>query len=329
MTDAPPTQPFDEYLPTCSGAPGTPLDRAMLDFEGRRFLGSAMRGLARDPIRAYAGVAHGDARERARRAVDALVALGAGERSWLVVGAPTGRGWVDHVFLRAVEALVDGDVAAVASQFGADRSVSSTRQVVPAAESLRALLDAIAAEPALRGVRTVVFGESFGAWTITLLLDALAARRPAALGLVGVPGVARLERHRPALDALRGNGTTVVHLDHVDDPVVAFPGASLLWWPSARWRPAARQVWLPVLGAVRALRAIDVATRFDAPWVLDATRHDYRSELAPFAAELLGIDDRDRTRRIGDELVAAERSASTWRVAYGPAPHAPWPGPDA
>lgn len=328
MTDAALSQPFDDYAPTCSGAPGSPLERAALDFEGRRFLATTMRGLAQDPIRVYAGVAHGDAHERARRAVEQLVALGAGDRSWLVVGAPTGRGWVDHVFLRAVEMHTDGDVASVASQFGADRSLSSSRLVVPAAESLRELLQAIAGEPALDPVGLVVFGESFGAWTLSLLFDELLAHRPAAIGFVGTPGVARLERHHASLDALRSRGTRVVRLEHADDPVVAFPGASLLWWPSPRWRPAATRRWLPVLGALRALRAVDRATRFVTPWKLGTTRHDYRPRLAALAADLLGFDERDRTAGISDQLMEAERSASTWRRSYGPAPHVPWPGPD-
>lgn len=320
-------QPFDAYLPTCSGAAGTILDRALLDFEGRRFLGSALVGTATAPIRVYAGTAHGDATERAARAVAELVRLGAAGRRRLVIGAPTGRGWVDHVLLRAIEAFTDGDVAAVASQFGTRRSVSSSGRLEAAVTSFVALLDAVERSPELQHVPRIVVGESFGAWTLARALQRIAERPPDALGLVGTPGVARLDDHEALLSSLEDAGVRLGRFERHDDPVVAFPGASLGWRPSARWRAADRRPWWPVLTLRRALAAIDRATRLEEPRTLDASRHDYRTELPAVAAALLGDVAPGRLAEVRSHLVALERDQSTWWRCYGPAPCVAWPGP--
>lgn len=329
MGTARPQRPFDEYLPTVSGAAGTSLDRARLDFEGRRFLATAEPGLAYNPIRVYAGAAHGDAPTRARLAADELERLDAGERRWLVVGAPTGRGWVDHVLACAVERLVDGDVATVASQFGTGRSIASTRLLAPARASMTALLDELERRPSLDGASLVIFGESFGAWTLAGMVDRLVRARPASVGLVAVPGIARLPVDDRRIASLLAGGATVVRLDRSEDPVVAFPGASLAWRPDPAWRAADGRRWLPMLTLRRALRAIDSATRFDEPWRLRASAHDYRHELAAVAAELVGVPDDPRVEAVQAELDRRERDDSSWRRTYGPAPHAAWPGADA
>lgn len=322
-------QPFDEYLPTVSGGAGSMLDRATLDFEGRRFLGTAMAGLAVDPVRVFAGSRHGDAAARARAAAAELERLGAGERAWLVVGAPTGRGWVDHVLLRAIESLADGNVATVASQFGAARSIASTRLVASARQSLGELLSQLARREVLAGPRLVVVGESFGAWTVAGLLDELVERPPAAVGLVALPGVAGVGAGDDRLRCLRQAGTRVVLHGRAEDPVMAFPGASLAWRPSRAWRTADRRPWWPVVTARRALRAIDAATRVVEPWRVGATSHDYRGELAAVAAQLLGAPVDERVACLQRELDRLEREESSWRSAYGPAPHVAWPGADA
>lgn len=319
---------FDEYLPTVSGGDGSLLDRAALDFEGRRFLGTATTGLRRSPVRVFAGAAHGDAAERARRAADELERLGAGARRWLVVGAPTGRGWLDHVLVRAVEQLVDGDVATVTSQFGASRSIASTKLVDDARASVAALLAEVVRRPVLCEARLVVVGESFGAWTIAGLLDELVRRPPHAVGLVALPGVAGIDVDDARLHRLRAAGTRVVRHERPDDPVVAFPGASLLWRPSAAWRAADQRRWLPVVTARRALRAIDAATRSDEPWHLRGSAHDYRHELVGVAAELLEVEPGVRVDEVQQSLDLLEAEHSSWRVAYGPAPHVAWRGPD-
>lgn len=321
--------PFDDYLPTVSGGRGSPLDRGSLDFEGRRFLGTASTGLARDAVRVFAGAAHGGAQERARLAADELERLGAGERAWLVVGAPTGRGWVDHVLVCALEELADGDVATVASQFGIARSIASTRLVAPARESLAALLHEVARRPSLRRPRLVVAGESFGAWTIAGLLDDLAALAPEAVGLVALPGVANVTGDDARLRRLRDAGTRVVRHERADDPVVAFPGASLAWRPSRAWGSADGRRWWPVVSARRALRAIDQATRTAEPWRLRTSAHDYRHELAAVAARLLDLPVDEHVASVQRALDRAEVESSSWRVAFGPAPLASWPGPDA
>lgn len=320
---------FDAYLPTCSGAAGTVLDRAMLDFEGRRFLATTMRDTSRSPVRVYAGTQHGDAATRAASATAELVRLGAADRRWLVVGAPTGRGWVNHVLLRALEAFTDGDVACVASQFGATRSISAARSIKPAVTSLAALLAAIDAEPRLRNLPRIIVGESFGAWTLTSLLPDVARRPPAAVALVGTPGVARLDRKRALLADLAAAGTRIVRIERTDDPVVAFPGVSLAWRPTARWREADRRPWRPLATMRAALVAIDHATRWDKPDDLDASRHDYRRHLPAAAADLLGGVTEETLQSVRDTLLVRECAESSWAPCYGPAPCTPWPGPDA
>ncbi|MCW2927173.1 MAG: hypothetical protein JWM86_1141, partial [Thermoleophilia bacterium] len=218
-----PITPFDEYLATCSGAAGTALDAGELDFEGRRFLGSTSRDLPIDPVRAYAGTRHGDPRERAARLVRELVRLGAARRSRLVLAAPTGRGWANHVLLRALEHLSGGDVSTACSQFGSERSTRSRGQLAASARSLLLLVDAVEAEPALRDVELFVVGESFGAWTMSTMLPDL--RVADGLLFAATPGVARLDARSGELAALDAASTRVVRLERPDDPVVAVPGA--------------------------------------------------------------------------------------------------------
>src|SRR5688500_10641765 len=89
------TEPWDDWSASVSGAPGTALDRSVLDWEGRRFLaGAAGTGsfpCAIDPVRVFAGMRHADTpAERARLAVSDLERLGGLERRVLIVGSPTG-----------------------------------------------------------------------------------------------------------------------------------------------------------------------------------------------------------------------------------------------
>ena len=319
--------PLIEYLPTVSGAPGTALDAALLDFEGRRMLGSAMTGLPLDPIRVYAGVRHGDAQERAGALAAELVRLGAGDRQWLVLGAPTGRGWVNHVLVRALECFAEGDIAFAAAQFGTERSASSSGMLDAAAGSLRAIVEAVRALPELRRLQLLVVGESFGGWTIGELLGELLEEPPAGIGLVATPGVARLDRrHGSHLTQLAAAGTRVVRLERANDPVVAIPGANLAWRPSRRWRAADERRWLPAVTLLRALRRIDEVTLLEEPSTLDLTIHDYRRDLPAVAADLLDVHDVARVARVAECVLTLEQERSTWYTAYGPEPLVSWPG---
>jgi uncharacterized membrane protein len=73
---------------------------------------------AKQPLRAYAGLAVGETpEERARIALEELKRIGGFERSVLVIITPTGTGWVDPGSIDSLEYLRHGDVASVAVQY--------------------------------------------------------------------------------------------------------------------------------------------------------------------------------------------------------------------
>lgn len=320
------TSTFDDYLPTVSGAAGTPLDRARLDFEGRRMLGAVRPDLATDPIHVYAGLEHGDAVARAIAICDELERLGAGARTWLVVANPTGRGWANHVLLRALAAFTDGDIAIAASQFGAKRSVKSTYLLDDAVRSMTALLDQITSRPALASRKLLVVGESFGAWTISAGLDAVESVRPSGVLMVATPGVSAVRRQDAQLERMREAGVRVIRFDRPFDPVVAIPGWPLIVRPYRQWRATGTRFWLPVVTALRARSYVERVTRMDDPERIDLTVHDYRRDLPPLAAQLAGVTDAERIAATTAELLRLEVEESTWLRDYGPAPHLVWPG---
>ncbi|MCW2928981.1 MAG: hypothetical protein JWM86_2949, partial [Thermoleophilia bacterium] len=106
----------------------------------------------------------------------------------------------------------------------------------------------------------------------------------------------------------------------------AVPGASLLWRPSRAWSRADPRPWIPIVTLRRALARIDLVTRFDEPWNVDLSEHDYRRALPAAAAELLGVEDAARIDSLTHELLRLEQEESTWRCAYGPEPRLEWPG---
>jgi len=80
--------------------------------------GEAGAGGILDPIRVYVGLNSAETiQERARLALDELLRVGAFERSLLVIGTPTGTGWVDPIAIGTLEYLYRGDVATVSVQY--------------------------------------------------------------------------------------------------------------------------------------------------------------------------------------------------------------------
>lgn len=121
-----PSSPRPES-PYRSGSAASLLKWSELGRAGREFIasGPAARDIsavtgrpALEPIRVYAGLRTAGTPElRARLALDELIAMGAFERSVMVVITPTGTGWIDPAAMDAIEYLHNGDVASAAVQY--------------------------------------------------------------------------------------------------------------------------------------------------------------------------------------------------------------------
>lgn len=86
-----------------------PTKEELAEFNGRE---------AKQPVRVYVGLAYGDSpEERAKLALDELKRAGGFERSVLVVGTPTGTGWIQPVAVDPLEFLHNGDTAIVTIQY--------------------------------------------------------------------------------------------------------------------------------------------------------------------------------------------------------------------
>jgi len=179
MTAYPP--PGGAFLATVSGGDGSAVPRAELDFEGTRFLGTAipaaeiaaLRGdgaAVQDPIRVFVGVrSAATVEERARLAVAELDRLGAFERARIVVWSATLRGYVNPVPIDAEEVLGGGDVASVCVQYWDRPTLAMPFKVPVARDTHRAVLAALAAQLERRPAgascpELVIYGESLGAW---------------------------------------------------------------------------------------------------------------------------------------------------------------------
>ncbi|MBC7461345.1 MAG: alpha/beta-hydrolase family protein [Thermoleophilia bacterium] len=282
-----------------------------------------------DPIRAYAELDPDHTlAQRCRAVLDDVEAQAsdAGLPPVLLIGSPTGSGWVNSAALTAVEAWTRGRCASIALQYGALRSQASVRALPIAARSIAALVteasQRIDAAGRSDGTTIVIWAESLGAWA---LLTAL-AEAPELLDLscavhviwVGVPGPALADpRLRAALDA-RADITTYgatgdaldacalspdrsdILLTHSDDPVAHLPGPSLVWRPQAHTVPTAipagtrlyRRRWMPLITALRARRTLDRVTRPPSPTLLRGV-HDYRYAAASALRACLSLPRSD------------------------------------
>ena len=145
--------------------------------EGRRFvlmaltadeIADVMGEPAVDPIRAVAGFESARTPEtRADLALSELDALGAYEKSVIVVAAPTGVGYVNYSFAEALEYLTRGDCAIVVPQYALVPSALALNQTDAGVRMqtliLQGIRDRIAAMPEGSRPRLLQFGESLGA----------------------------------------------------------------------------------------------------------------------------------------------------------------------
>lgn len=303
----------------------------------------AHAGAVAEPIRAYGELDAGRSLADRCRAVFDDVEDQAGDSglpSVLLIGSPTGSGWVNAAALTAVEAWTRGDCASIALQYGVLRSQASVRALPVAAQSIAALVDEAArrveAAGRTRDTTIILWAESLGAWALLVAL----AERPDLLDLscavhviwVGVPGPALADpRLRAALDARAGVTTFAASGDvlderdlapdrsdivliHADDPVAHLPGTSLVWRPQAHTVPTAmpasarryRRGWIPLVTALQARRTLDRVTRPPSPTHLRGV-HDYRYAAASAVRACLSLPLTDL--HVVQRLVA-QRAAS-------------------
>lgn len=323
-------------------------DRKGCDIEGLRFLAGALPSAqisqvtgrdALDPIRVYAGLAHGaNADERVGYAMRELERLGAFERSNILVVCPTGRGYVHPIPAETAELITGGDIAIVTVQYHDDQTLRAIKKLDMAADAhrqmvettlLRALQDRVDASPARPRVH--VYGESLGAWASQVGL--MAAEDSVLLNLSsglwsGTPyASAASPSLSRRLSALTGSMAEVAHADELpahthfakltnaDDPIAYFSGMSVIYKPAA-WTRHLNKRWLPGVTFAKAILEVEAATR-PKPGVREAAGHDYRATVARTMAKLWLQDTYDETQHelVETFLTEAERTRRA-RMAF-------------
>ncbi len=312
---------------------GSPRSRAPFDElgrEGRRYVTDVItpeliertlgEPAAAEPARAYVGYNTEPlyANGRAEIALDELERTGAFDRSWLLLVSPTGTGWIDQTMIESAELLTRGDIATVAIQYGRFPSFLCTQKVPVGRSQFRALLwgvkERLAALPADRRPRVLVFGESLGAWTSSDVcmrngiagLDEYGIDRALWFGLPGLavwsktgmkegrsplmpPGTVghfdRFEQYA-ALSEQERERLRVVVVDHDNDPIAtlsprliyARPG----WLDGERGRGVPQSLrWTPVISFVHI--AVDAMNAMrTVPGEFKSFGHDYRADTARF-----------------------------------------------
>jgi uncharacterized membrane protein len=331
------SEPFP-YLASVSSREGC-------DIEGLRFLAGAQSAAtitqatgreAIEPIRVYAGLAHGQTpAERVAYAMAELERLGGMERSYVMVVSPTGRGYVHPIPAETAELVTGGDVAIICVQYHDDQTLRAIRKLDIASECHLRAVDAVLARAIARRARELgvhprvcVYGESLGAWASQEALDdadqeilqalhaglwsgtpyassargRLAERLRAATAAHAVADIA----HPSQLDST----CRFAFLTNEDDPIAWFSGLSGLYRPQAWTRHVGRR-WIPGWTLARAILQVEAATR-PVPGVREASGHDYRATVAealartwmgaaydPALQQLIEdhLTERERTRR--------------------------------
>ena len=324
-----------------SGGPGSAADFADLGLQGRRFVLEATPGAvinrvmgvndAVDAIRLYIGVDHAPAMEvRVELAIEELRRTGAFDRSLLIVGSPSGTGYLNPIPIEAAEYLMRGDVATVTIQYGKRPSLVSIDRIETAQRQHAALVERIGREldgraPAERP-RLVLYGESLGAQTSEDAFpqpgyEALTERSVDHALWVGTPYSTRFQRAvlsanpgaerfgRVASIADHEPHTQYTFLDHHEDPVtLSNPGIFYRpppWLGPPGERPpniSRTQRWVPAVTFWQTAFDTKNAAKV-IPGEFEAFGHDYRADLAEFVRAAYGIDG------VSDEQMASVEQA--------------------
>jgi uncharacterized membrane protein len=167
--------------PFVSGGPNSISPFEELGLQGRRFVTDVMTpDLIEDtlgepavahPIRAYIGYNSEPiyTTGRSEMALDELSRLGAFDRKYLLLFAPTGTGWVDQTMIESAEILSRGDISTVCIQYGRSPSFLALQKVTLGRQQFRQLMwgvkQRLAERPAKKRPKVLIFGESLGAWS--------------------------------------------------------------------------------------------------------------------------------------------------------------------
>jgi uncharacterized membrane protein len=316
--------------PLVSGSPQSLLPFADLGLQGRRYVSDVLTPeliqqvvgeAAAHPVRVYVGFNSEPlySTGRAELALAELHRTGAFERSWLLLGAPTGTGWVDHTLIETAEFLTRGDIATCCIQYGRYPSFLSVQKVALGRRQFRLLLwgvkQRLAERPPERRPRVLVFGESLGAWASSDVVmfqgiegfDHYGVDRALWVGLpwlakwsrsgmtrgsstlvpAGTVGVFDRHQQLAALDEEQRSRLRVVILSHDNDPIAVL-GPDLLvqrpWWLAdgrrGRGVPDSMR-WRPLVTFVQT--AMDAANAMvSVPGEFGSFGHDYRADMVRF-----------------------------------------------
>ena len=343
--------------PTVTAGPTSLIAFDDIGKEGRRFVLMALSAPeitdvmgepAVEPIRAVAGYDSAATPEaRADLALSELDALGAYERSVIVVAAPTGVGYVNYSFAEALEYLTRGDCAIVVPQYALVPSALALNQTRAGVRMqtliLAGIRDRIAALPEQSRPRLLQFGESLGAQVaLDVAADGTAAFQELGLdgGLyLGTPFRTKLwDRwfEDPAEidpDALLGRvsqadeipdlAASVHHVQviHHDDPINKFSYDAVIrtpWWmgdPATRPPKVPKEIrFRPITTFI--LNLIDLKNGMKSrPGEFVRIGHDYRIELCDairFTYQLPASPE--QVERIEESLRESERAWATRRM---------------
>jgi uncharacterized membrane protein len=308
------------------------------------------------PIRAYVGLQSAETeQERVELLMRELERTNAFDRSWLMVASPTGTGYINYAAVSILEFLTRGDCATLALQYAARPSPLSLDRVKEGRRQTRALMAALRDRldrcPPGRRPKVLLFGESLGAWTSQ---DAFVDRGTQGLidaGIdraiwIGTPHFSKWKERvlyddRPdvdpdligvfdhieqleALDPAERERLRFVMITHDNDGVGAFGPALAIQAPEWLGPPQTRRPtvpkgmrWTPATGFFQVLVDMKNAANV-VPGVFAASGHDYRADLLPFFAALLGLPaTEEQLERIGAWLEAREKLQSQWMQAHG------------
>jgi uncharacterized membrane protein len=343
--------------PHVSGGPASGVAWESMSREGRRFaalpqaaaeIADVMGSVADEPVRVFVPLSAADSpEERARIALDEMDALGAFDRSIIVLCSPTGTGYINYVMAEAVEYLTRGDCAIVTTQYSLRPSFLSLDRVDVGRHNARALFTAVhervAAMPAERRPRLVQFGESLGA-EVALDVAEKGTENFKRLGLsaglyLGTPfRTALWQEWRSAPDAIDPSGllgmvsraseipalprsVTHVQVIHDDDPINKFSFEAIVrppWWmgePTTRPPGVPREtVFRPVVTFVISL--IDLKNGMNSkPGEFVRVGHDYRIELREAIQRTFGLSATPQQEEMIEQaLRSREREWATRRM---------------
>lgn len=305
--------------PYVTGGPGSEVSYDTLARDGRRFVSlrtpaeqiRTVDGQAMEPVRVYVGLETANtAEQRVDLAMRELERLGAFERSNVLIMSPAGSGYADYVAAEAIECFTRGDCASVVVQYGVLPSMLSLRRVALGAQTVRLLLDRIDERVGASGPRVLMYGESLGARVAQEALQIDPSRVDAtglvegleALVSVGTPGGPSLRNnllHSPDVvhldrwQQMTGNEHAQLwFIDHDADPVTRWDGALAWRYPAWLRRPRGRNIpddmnWLPVLTWWQVIFDLVFAAQQQSG-VFHSIGHDYRADLAPILAAVVG-----------------------------------------